>query len=127
MILQQYTSWLKENQLDELAHKELEIASKMDMPLMKLLAHMPEGELIKHTKQRLALLLDSFSKGKELELMQQNMRDWEAGKLLFNIPKDAIQSADIFLAGYVGRMALSAFVPQFTADSSDAVAITNGL
>jgi PAS domain S-box-containing protein len=126
-LLQEYTSFLKENQLQELAISQLEITSKMDIPLMRLFSYLTQEQLMELTVKGLSDLLDSFIQGTALEKIREGLDAWENDKLGAGLKKEDIQPSDLLLGYAAQRQALVSLIPKFTESSSKAIQVVTEL
>jgi PAS domain S-box-containing protein len=125
MTLEEYAIWLKENRLEELAAKNLEIVKQMNIPLLSFFEYMPEETLLARLTQNLAEFLVNIAEGTAWDHLQQNLRNWEDDKLQFDIPKSAIHPSDIILANNAQCRAVITFLPEFTDSADVAISIVN--
>ncbi|MDB5100271.1 MAG: domain S-box protein [Cyanobacteria bacterium RYN_339] len=111
--MQEFCAYLRQNHLPALAASNLRRVRALDVPLMRLFAHVPEEQLLAMTCLSLGKFLDDLAEGRAFETAAENLRLWEADQLA-GISKDAIEPTDLVLASAAQKNAILEFIPQFT-------------
>lgn len=121
-----YVRYLREHRLHELAQKNLAIVNEMDLPLMRLFAHLSKEELLMMTQKSLGEFLTGLEVGNALELAEASNKQWEANEIP-EIPQSSVQPIDLVLIYAAQKQALLDFVPEYTTSSQMAVDIIQEL
>ncbi|MDB5099485.1 MAG: hypothetical protein JWM80_3906 [Cyanobacteria bacterium RYN_339] len=124
--LKAYAGFLRGHRLEELSQLNLDLARKLDVPLLRLFAEVPEAVLLEQTRLGLEKLLAGFVAGTALEVTLAGLRDWEADRLP-GIPKDAIEPSDLVLADAAQKQALLGFLADYSTDRETLLAIVLAL
>ena len=122
MSLVDFAAFVRANHLDELAINNLRLCRKPDLPLMKLIAHVPEEPLREMTVKGLDTFLGDLSDGSALKTAAESLRNWEEDKLP-GISRDAIEATDLVSTYTAQKLSLQAFLPANTSDTKVATAI----
>lgn len=126
-LLAKYLSFLKDRHLDEVALENLRMAQALDLPIMKFVEHLPEEALLAQTRQSLIGFTDSLINGTYIETQMASIRRWEEGHL-DNAPEGmVITPKDLVLIFALQRKMLRKFLPVFTQDVTQSIAILDEL
>ncbi len=121
-----YAKFLHDHHLDDVVEANLAIAGTMDIPLMRLFAHLSPAELHALSRQGLGEFLAGLAAGTALEAQARTLRAWEADELP-GLPRDAIEPSDLVLVNAAQRAALIRLIPRYTADQATTLAIVEAL
>ena len=122
--LQTFALYLKDNHLKDLAVFNLENARKMDIPIMKFFANVPEDLLIEIGIKSISDLLTSIADGTAWEFARENYKKWKDDKLDSDvITKHDIHPSDIILINALRKKGFTHFLPGFTSDINESRSI----
>jgi signal transduction histidine kinase len=125
-MLRDFALFLREHHLEEVARENLRLARKLDMPLMKLFADMPEDQLLQMSMASLGQFLTDLAEGKALETAAKSLREWEEDKIP-GIPKEAVQPSDLVLVYAAQKQAMLKFLPDFAPGTEAVVPVVTEL
>jgi signal transduction histidine kinase len=125
-ILPVYAKFLLENRLGALVDESLRMTRGVDFPLLKHFSFMSAEQMREASLKSTADFLRSVIDNKLYEYTQQSIDRW-VNNLLPIITRDQILAEDITLGNYIRKVAYSRFIPDFTADVREAMAITEEL
>jgi PAS domain S-box-containing protein len=126
--LKNYTRYLRENRLRELAIYNLQLLKNMDIPIVKLMQQkgvfksLDDEATVKMTMESLNRSLESFENGTVYENAKITLQQWRQDKLP-GIGKNEIHPSDLVLIYAVQKKAYQYFLPEFAPDSNEAIAI----
>ena len=80
-IFKRYAKYLRENHLEELGVKNLEISKTMDIPLMRLFNHLTDEQLLEMGKPVLEDILLSIENETFWEKTEETYKQWKEDKL----------------------------------------------
>lgn len=124
--LTDYVRYLKKERLTELAQKNLEIVNGMNVPLMRMFAHLSDEVLLEMTKKNLGEFLSGLEVGNALEMAEASTKKWEADEIP-ELPQGSVQPVDLVYIYAAQRKALLHFIPDYTPDSKLAIDIIQEL
>jgi PAS domain S-box-containing protein len=124
--LRTYASFIKEHHLEELVQANLSELRALDVPLMRLFAHLPEADLVAMSTGTLAKLLSDFENDQAFETAAEDLRKWEADELP-GLKKDDIEPEDLVLTHVAQKRALLTFLGSYTQDQQLTLAIVRAL
>ena len=125
-LLAEFAAFLRERHLDALARENLAIAASLDVPLLRLFAHLSPDALLAMSRQGLDDFLAGLADGTAIDRQEAALRAWEADALP-GIARDAVEPGDLVLANASQRRGLIRFIPRFTADQAATLAIVEAL
>lgn len=121
-----FTKYLRENRLEELAAYNLEVIKGMDIPVVKvmqkkgLLKDLDDESTLKMTIESLRNTLLSFEQGTSLSNARTALEQWSQDKLP-GIGKYEIAPADLILVYAAQKKAYRKFLPEFTTDVNEVI------
>ncbi|MDB5102173.1 MAG: sensor histidine kinase [Cyanobacteria bacterium RYN_339] len=125
-MLAEFAAFLKAGLVEEIAADHLRRWRAMDLGITRLFQAVPDAELLPQFEASMHTFCDDMIAGRRIWRLREVLRLWEEDRLP-NIPKEAIEHSDLALANLSQREAILAFVPRFTADVGEAIAIVNEL
>lgn len=114
-IFKRYAKYLRENHLEELVAKNLEISKTMDIPLMRLFTHLTDEQLLEMGKPSMHDILLSIENGTFWEKAEETYKQWKEDKLQ-DISKHDIHPSDIVLINAVRKKGFLSFITSFSYD-----------
>lgn len=117
-----YATFLLHSQLDELTKKNIELAKQLQVPLLKLLAHLDDEQLHAYVRKGVELFLVHLSQGTALEYSREMIHKWNANEIPA-IKRDKVGMEDLTLSYSIRKQILITFLPSFSLD----VAVHNAI
>jgi signal transduction histidine kinase len=125
-ILKEYMAFLRKEHLDDFTKLNISLNKKLDIPLMKYFAFIPDDEVFKLSRVSNEQFLKDFEEGKAYETASKNLRLWEANELP-GISNDMIEPSDLVFISVSQKRAIINFIPKFTEDIEKGVQIIDSL
>jgi PAS domain S-box-containing protein len=125
-VMAEFATFLQREHLEAVYAESLRLSRAYDLPLLKLFAHMSDAELIEMGKVGMATFLSDLAEGRALAAYEETLRLWEQDALP-GVPRDAVQPADMVLAYAAQKQAILAFLPRFTSDPAQLMAVVQEL
>jgi PAS domain S-box-containing protein len=122
-----FLAFIKNEILDEVAAESIRVSREINFPLMQLFAHLPDAELIGLSKKSITEFADSVADGSFIEKQLTSLKNWEEDKIGDGLRKDSIQPSDLILAYTARKKAFHRFIPRYTSDAAELVAIVDEL
>jgi signal transduction histidine kinase len=122
-ILKEFVAFLKKNYVEELTRTTIDIVDRMDIPLMKLFAHIPPDVMYQMSLASQHQFLDHLLNDTYLSDAKENLKKWENDELEGGLSKADITPSDLVLLYAAQRRALLQFIPRYTEKSEVAVEI----
>jgi PAS domain S-box-containing protein len=117
-----FAFFIRENHMVEYAQDLLRLSREADLPLMKLIAHMPEEQLLALTIQNHGEFLEKVEKNQLMAHLQEGLKRWEDNDLEI-ISNDEIATEDITLGTLIRKKAMMRFLPLYTQDAFEMLEI----
>ncbi|MEB3327672.1 MAG: hypothetical protein VKQ33_00395 [Candidatus Sericytochromatia bacterium] len=114
-LLSQFAATLRDRWLKDLITEELTALRQLDLPMIQMLAMMPQEKATAWLSEREAEWLTAIAEGRGLEWEVQRLQRWEQDDIP-GIPKGALHPADVPLFHAAQRAALQRFVGRFSRD-----------
>src|SRR5688572_15651389 len=92
--LPDFAKHLLENHLDEFVRDQLELSRAQGLPLLRQIAHMPEGQILAYGKKSAYEYLSLLAQNKAGEQLALSMERWKNDQLQI-IGKFALDAADV--------------------------------
>lgn len=124
--LKDYVKFLKENHLEDFVRMQMEMIYKEDIPLLKFVPEATFEQRIENSK--ISIVRDCFDpiiSGNTLGDIKERMKVWEEDKLAFNISQTSITAIDVVIIYAVQQKSMLHFLPEFTSDVNELMAINN--
>jgi len=119
-----YVKFLKEKHVDDFVRMQTEMIYKEDIPLLKFVPLIPEKERIENSRKNLVNdFFDPIINGDYMERVTVRMKVWEDDKLAYNISQTDITPIDVVVIYAVQQKLLLHFLPEFTKDNEELIAI----
>jgi len=120
--LKNFSLYLKEKFLRELAVENIRIARELNFPLMRLASNYTEEQLIEMGIVNMGKFLDSLVEDTAIQRLNDGLRQWEQDKIQ-GVAKFDIQPSDIILANAAQQKALLKFLPKYVKDIGETMII----
>lgn len=124
--LMRYAAFLLEDYFDELVAEDLKRNKAEKLPLLKFFKHFSEKELLEFAAQRFRQFLQILCSPDPYQQTDHLLEAWKANKV-HGLPKEIVVASDL-VKGYTNRKkTLLSFLPSFTQDIHQAIAVVNEL
>ncbi len=110
-----FAAFIREHHMITYAKELLDLSRKADIPIMKLIAHMPEEQLLEMTIQGHGEFLENVEKNILREHLNEGLEKWEKDQLGI-ISNDDIAMEDITIGTFIRKKALLGLLPLYTSD-----------
>jgi PAS domain S-box-containing protein len=117
-----FAGFIRQNHMVEYAQALLNLSREADLPIMKLIAHLPEEQLLDMTIQGHGEFLENVEKNILREHLNNGLRKWEDDDLGIVSPDD-IAMEDITIGTFIRKKAMLALLPLYTTDAYEIIAI----
>ncbi|MFN6946502.1 MAG: sensor histidine kinase [Cytophagaceae bacterium] len=117
-----YVSFLLENHTDEFVKADIERARVLDVPLLKILAHLSEEELFLFSKKGTVELFEQIMNGDAVDQIILKNQEWKDDKIP-GIPRDKVDAIDIPLVNNVKKHSFLTFLTNYTQDPEHIIAL----
>lgn len=117
-----FLKYIQVHHLQDVAKASLKEAKTMDLPLLKLFAHIPEEALLQQSVKGINDFVENLIDGTYQQKQIANLKLWEEDKLP-GLSKDSIEPTDLVLAFVIQKRAYFKFIPEYTGDSQLAIDI----
>ena len=122
--LKPYAHFLYQNLLEEFASEDLKRNQELDLPILKFFQHLPPEQLKLLSKKGVGEYLNGIIEETAVDTIRKSMENWKTDKLQ-GVSKDKIGAADIALIYNARKHTLYKFLPRYTTDFAEALAIIN--
>ena len=112
-----YASFLLNKKLEEFVTVGIRFAREVDLPMLKPLAKIPEGELVKLSLDSNRLILTALTDGTISDFIRDNLKNWAENKLEI-IDKNEIEPEDLTLAYFIRRKLFAHFLYSYTPNTA---------
>jgi PAS domain S-box-containing protein len=116
LVFKEYARYLLEKKLPEASAENLKIVRDLDLPLLRLFAHLPEEELLALIRQSLEQFLRQITLGQAWEAATATLLQWKADQLP-GIPRQKVEASDIILSYSARKQLFVSFLPAYTQDA----------
>ncbi len=123
MLLRDYATHLKRHHLEALTAENLRLLREYDTPLLKLVRHKSEAELMAQSLGAMAQSLADLETGDTWARAVDSLQKWQADELP-GLSKRDVQPGDLVLVYTAQKQALLKFLPTYTSDAETVVVIT---
>ncbi|HTA82986.1 MAG TPA: ATP-binding protein, partial [Bacteroidia bacterium] len=117
-----FLKFIQKNHIEEVARESLKDSREMNLPILKLFAHVPDEVLIPQSIKGINDFVDSLVDGTYLEKQMASLKLWEEDKLP-GIKKEDIEPTDLVLIYVIQKKGYFKFIPLYTKDSQLAIDI----
>ena len=115
--LPDFCRFLLDHHLEDFSRQQLQLAFELEVPLMKLLANMPEEQLNALARQGIIELFENIIAGTTAAYLEKSNEDWRNNRIpVLSIDQSDVVSEDITLVGYARKQGFLKFLPLFTKD-----------
>jgi PAS domain S-box-containing protein len=120
--LKSYAEFLLKNHLDDLAKDVIKKAREFQLPVLKLLAHLPEEELFQLSKKAFSEdVLTPIIQGNFLEKIREGINTWKANTII--IPKEKLKVADITGIHRVRKLSFFEFLKFYNYSKEEGISL----
>ncbi len=120
--IQDFSLYLKENHLRDLAIENIRIGRQLGSPFLKVIAHFSEDQLLEREIGHMEKMLTSMGERQAIAYLKENLEQWEQDKTS-GLSKETIHISDVILGNASRKKALLKFVPVYTKDLKEAMGI----
>src|SRR5688572_22961036 len=124
--LKKFAAYLLKESFEEYCNEYYKQVQTMDIPLMRLFAHLPANELKELAKVGVQKFLTDFKQGIALEQAEKALKLWETDTMP-GIPKAAIHPSDLVLIYAAQKLTLNKYLLKYTSNCKEIVAIIKEL
>ncbi len=117
-----FLKFIQKNHIEEVARQSLKDSREMNLPILKLFAHVPDEVLIPQSIKGINDFVDSLVDGTYAEKQLASLKLWEEDKLP-GIKKEDIEPTDLVLIYVIQKKGYFKFIPLYTKDSQLAIDI----
>lgn len=117
-----FAAFIRQNHMVEYAQALLDLSREADLPIMKLIAHLPEEQLLEMTIQGHGEFLENVEKNILREHLNNGLKKWEDDDLGIISPED-IAVEDITIGTFIRKKAMLKLLPYYTTDAYEIVSI----
>jgi len=117
-----YLQYIRKNHLKDVATETLRASKAMDIPILKLFAHIPDEVMLAQSMKGINDFVDSLLDGTHEEKQIANLKLWEEDKLP-GISKDSIEPTDLIMIYLIQKEGYFKFIPLYTKDVQLAIDI----
>ncbi len=114
--------FIRDNHLQEAGRVNLQFARETDVPLLKFFAHLPEEQLQQMSCEGLREFFTLMENDAHVEKAKESIQQWERDELP-NLPRSSVHVSDLIYIYAGQKRTVIHFLPQFTSDVTEAVAI----
>jgi PAS domain S-box-containing protein len=117
-----FAGFIRQNHMVEYARTLLDLSREADLPIMKLIAHLPEEQLLEMTIQGHGEFLENVEKNILREHLTNGLKKWEDNDLGIISPDD-IAMEDITIGTFIRKKAMLKILPLYTTDAYEIISI----
>jgi two-component system sensor histidine kinase/response regulator len=117
-----FLKFIQKNHIEEVARQSLKDSREMNLPILKMFAHVPDEVLIPQSIKGINDFVDSLVDGTYAEKQLASLKLWEEDKLP-GIKKEDIEPTDLVLIYVIQKKGYFKFIPLYTKDSQLAIDI----
>ena len=117
-----FARFIRENHMTAYAQDLLRLSREADLPIMKLIAHLPEEQLLALTIQGHGEFLEKITANTLREHLNEGLKKWEDNQLEI-ISSDDIATEDITVGTFIRKKAMLNFLPLYTSDPYEIIEI----
>lgn len=110
-----FASYLLENHLHDLCVDQLTLSRQHNVPVLKLLTHISDEELILRTKESMTELLLDLQENRAFDFIRKSMERWVADQLEI-VGKLEVVAEDLTLISYIRRRSFKKWVPSYASE-----------
>ena len=123
-FLPAYAAFIRDNHLIPYISEQIRASRETNIPILKFLEGISDEQLIAMGIENHKIFLTNAENNTLRQHIEQSLKKWVADQLVI-MKREEITAEDIILAGYVRKKALQKFLPSYTTDVNEAVAIIN--
>ncbi|MEB3196474.1 MAG: hypothetical protein VKP62_04650 [Candidatus Sericytochromatia bacterium] len=115
VLFPQFATQLRTRWLKDLVDELLAALRNLDLPMIQMLAMLPEDKAKGWLMERMESFLTAVEAGQALQWEMKRLAQWESGEIP-GIPKNSLHPTDVPLYHSAQRAALQKFVGRFSRD-----------
>ncbi|RYZ60319.1 MAG: PAS domain S-box protein, partial [Chitinophagaceae bacterium] len=123
-VLPRYASFLLSQKLEEYCRYQYNLGLEMDIPLVKHLVALPEGERDKRIRENAAEFLSLLADNKAGEFINRTITRWRSNALLL-VDSHVIEADDVSLVNYLRKKALQNYIVGYTQDPGEIMTLVS--
>ncbi len=117
-----FAAFIREHHMVTYAKNLLSLSREADIPIMKLIAHLPEEQLLELTIQGHGEFLENVEKNILREHLNEGLKKWEEDQLGI-ISNEDIAMEDITIGTFIRKKAMLGLLPLYTTDPFEIIEI----
>jgi PAS domain S-box-containing protein len=126
-LLPPYASYIIDKRLDEYVNEQILLSRQLDLPILKHFSNLSEEGLFEMSKLSSLNHLTYFSENRALDLIKDSIKQWLANQLPQNIGKYQLSAEDITSISYIRKQSLLKFLPDYSNDLVESIALIKEL
>jgi len=124
--LPRFAAFLLTEKLAAFVQKQIDYAYELNVPLLKFFLSIPTDERFRLSLQTNTEFLNYLVENRAAEQIEQSMKRWTENQLQV-IDRDDIVVDDIIQVNYLRKMAMLDFVPEYSTDVQEIIALSKEL
>lgn len=124
--LKNYAKFVLDSHLDNATSENISSARKLNLPLLKVLAHLSEEQLFEVSKEGLKNFIESINLGTAIETTHSSIQNWKLNQLP-NVGKTEISGTDLIFIYSIRKRSLIKLLPFYTKDGNLILDLVNEL
>jgi PAS domain S-box-containing protein len=117
-----FAAFLKTHHLDRYVKEQYRLAKEIQVPLLRFLQGIPEEEVLRMTALSAVEFFSHLINNKAHEYIRGTINQWLTNQMPL-IKREQIVAEDITLVGYMRRETLLHFLPEYTQDPVELIAL----
>ncbi|MES2702657.1 MAG: PAS domain-containing protein [Bacteroidota bacterium] len=117
-----FARFIRDNHLVEYVEEQLRLSHELAVPILKLFAHMSHDELMQMALPSHTDFLIAAEENRLKEKLEESIELWTTDRLGL-LKREEVVAEDITLVSYVRKQALFKFLPVYTGDINECLAI----
>ncbi len=113
--LKDYASFVRNSKLEDFVSVYLMNIHSFNIPLLQLLSHLTEEQLLATTRESLLKLLTGFEKETAINQVKISLENWNNNNVP-GIPREAVSLKDITLIYAAQKQSVQTFIQYYTTE-----------
>lgn len=119
-----FAKFLLDKHLPSFVKEQVRLSRELDLPLLKYFSGMNEDELLAFSKKSAADLLEYLADNRAAQQIEDSRQRWLKDQVP-NVSREQVIAQDITGVSYIRKQSLIKFIPQFTTNTDDIIALVN--
>lgn len=121
-----FAQYILQHRLNDFAALQLQLSEEAEIPLLKLMLKVPNEEKLELLKNSSVELLSNLSQNQAREQIELSVKRWKDNMLPF-VQKEDVVAKDITLSVYVRKRCFLKFLPEYSTEPGQIIAIAGEL